>query len=42
MGDFVKLLDGHLTRRQVRVYIQHMVDQISLLQVVKVMAHITK
>ena len=27
MGDFVKLLDGHLTRRQVRVYIQHMVDQ---------------
>lgn len=27
MGDFVKLLDGHLTRRQVRVYIQHMVNQ---------------
>ena len=27
MGDFVKLLDGHLTRRQVRVYIHHMVDQ---------------
>lgn len=27
MGDFVKLHDGHLTRRQVRVYIQHMVDQ---------------
>lgn len=27
MGDFVKLLDRHLTRRQVRVYIQHMVDQ---------------
>ncbi len=27
MGDFVKLLYGHLTRRQVRVYIQHMVDQ---------------
>ena len=27
MGDFVKLLDGHLTRRQVRVYIQHMVDK---------------
>lgn len=27
MGDFVKLLDGHLTRRQVRVCIQHMVDQ---------------
>lgn len=27
MGDFVKLLDGHLTRRQVRVYIQQMVEQ---------------
>lgn len=27
MGDFVKLLDGHLTRRQVRVYIQRMVEQ---------------
>ena len=27
MGDFVKLLDGHLTRRQVRVYVQQMVGQ---------------
>lgn len=27
MGDFVKLLDGHLTRRQVRVYIQQMVER---------------
>lgn len=26
MGDFVKLLDGHLTRRQVRVYVQRMVE----------------
>ena len=26
MGDFVNLLDGHLTRRQVRVYIQQMVE----------------
>lgn len=27
MGDLVKLLDGHLTRRQVRVYVQQMVGQ---------------
>lgn len=27
MGDFAKLLEGHLTRRQVRVYIQQMVDR---------------
>lgn len=27
MGDFVKLLEGHLTRRQVRVYIQQMVER---------------
>lgn len=27
MGDFVKLLDGHLTRRQVRVYIDQMVER---------------
>lgn len=26
MGDFVTLLDGHLTRRQVRVYIQQMLE----------------
>lgn len=26
MADFVKLLDGHLTRRQIRVYIQQMVE----------------
>lgn len=27
MGDFVNLMDGHLTRKQVRVYIQQMIKQ---------------
>ena len=27
MGDFVKLLDSHMTRRQIRIYVQKLVDQ---------------
>ena len=27
MGDLVKLLDGHMTRRQIRVYVQKLVEQ---------------
>ena len=27
MGDFVKLLDSHMTRRQIRIYVQKLVEQ---------------